>query len=122
MTAEVLMVIIMLSADGQASSSFVEVESHAACTDRLDRIRPILESGEQRLVFADCRPSKARFTAFDHNPPADAPRHVLYLDTAADEVMVTAFPSRSACLEQLPAGRDASFCTSSVQSILEPVN
>lgn len=121
MNTGTLMIILMLLPGGGYSASFVGTDTPQECEQRLGRIRPILESGTAGLKEAGCFASTATFDDFDHDPPADAPRHTFLVTLAGDRASVRRQASEAECrsaLEQAEGSAgQARYCTTSTQDM-----
>lgn len=118
MNTGVVMIILMLLPGGDLSSTFVNTGSAPECEQRLARIRPILAGSGTELKEAGCFRSAAQFDDFDHDPPADAPRHAFLVDLDGDEANVRKLASAEECRAALEAtGRQRSYCTTSTQDM-----
>lgn len=121
MNTGIVMIILTLLPGGDLSASFVNTDTLAECEQRLGRIRPILENGKVGLKEAGCFRSPAQFDYFDHDPPADAPRHSFLIELAGDLASVRKLAASEDCpaiLEQADrsAGK-ARYCTTSTQDM-----
>ncbi|MCP8896227.1 hypothetical protein KYK29_14945 [Shinella daejeonensis] len=125
MNATVVMIILTMLPNGDISSSFVNIDTQEECIERLERIRPILESSESTETReAGCFRSAAEFTYFDHDPPKDAQRHDLLVSLDGEQASVSRQQNAEDCrqaLERLPppeAGQ-RHYCTTSTQDMTE---
>lgn len=120
MSTGTLMIILMLLPGGGHSSTFVNTDTPQECEQRLGRIRPILEGGTVELTVAGCFASDALFDDFDHDPPADAPRHSFLVGLTGDKASVRKLATAAECEGALkaegPAG-EARYCTTSTQDM-----
>ena len=121
MNTGTLMIILMLLPGGGYSASFVSTDTPQECAQRLARIRPFLEGGTAELKEAGCYATGATFDDFDHDPPADAPRHTFLLTLTGDEAGIRKLASEAECrsaLEQAEGSAgQAYYCTTSTQDM-----
>ncbi|MCV3738706.1 hypothetical protein OCK02_21175 [Rhizobium sp. TRM96647] len=116
----IVMIILTLLPSGDLSSSFVNVDTIGECEQRLQRIRPILESSNT-LREAGCFKSEAQFGLFDHDPPAGAPRYDFLVSFDGDLAVVGKVKSAEDCRqaqERKPTSEgQRHFCTTSTQDM-----
>ena len=121
MNTGIVMIILTLLPGGDLSASFVNTDTLAECEQRLGRIRPILENGKMGLREAGCFRSTAEFDYFDHDPPADAPRHAFLIELESELASVRKLDAPGDCdallaQEDGPVGK-ARYCATSTQAM-----
>ncbi|GEM_PF-1609084 len=119
MNASIVMIILTALPDGGVSSSFVNVDTLQSCETRLQRIRPVLETGKVDLKLAGCFHSDLQFDYFDHDPPADAARFNFLVEVKNDAADVSKFYDPLACQQALAQKQlqqdHQAWCTTSTQ-------
>ncbi len=123
MDAGVVMIILTLLSGGGVSSTFVNIDTRDECLERLERIRPVLESGETKLKEAGCFYGSAQFDDFDHSMPEDAPRYSFLVSLDGERALIRKHLSVEDCtksLEQLPKAKagQKNYCTTSTQDLI----
>ncbi len=126
MNTGIVMIILLLLPSGEPSASFVNIDTAEECEQRLDRIRPILEGGQAELQKIGCFRSTAQFDDFDHDPPADAPRHIFFVGLNGDQATIRKLKNVVECRsEQIEANtkpQGKSYCTASTQDLVVAEN
>lgn len=119
MNAAIVMIILTALPDGGVSSSFVNVDTLQSCETRLQRIRPVLETGKVDLKLAGCFHSDLQFDYFDHDPPADAARFNFLVTVTGNAADISKFDDPLACQQALAERRlqqdHQAWCTKSTQ-------
>lgn len=119
MNAAIVMIILTALPDGGVSSSFVNVDTLQSCETRLQRIRPVLETGKVELKLAGCFRSDLRFDYFDHDRPADAARFSFLVEVKNDAADISKFDDPLACEHAMAQKRlrqdHQAWCATSTQ-------
>lgn len=117
MISGVLMLILTVTEGGQYSAAFVNTPTLAACEQRAQSVRAILEQGDVQIEQLVCRSSMARFEPFVHGSAPGKPRQH-YVITLADSHASVAVRAPGQRCENAGTEGVATYCATSTQALL----
>lgn len=122
MAAALILVILTATSAGGVSAAFVNDLDAAACKERGENVRAILESGNVEILELGCFRGTAKFEKFVHGTPPDAPRHSYRITLKDDNVTVVPVKDVASCKAESAPKADQKnaqeHCVTSTQKML----
>jgi hypothetical protein len=117
-----LLIILTRNGAGDINASFVNTETLEQCHQKELMVDGVFKASYIPVILSRCTQSDLRFSEFGHAASSSKIRYFYLVRFDDESVQVKQMPDWSTCMAQAKQGSVSfrSYCSSSVQSLLNP--